>query len=215
MQHEGKIYRLGDFKLFIKKPDELPMKKLFISYSKDDLTLVNQFEKHLAPLQRNNIIESWYCTKLIAASDWDATIQEHFDAADIICFMVSPNFNATNYIYEYELKKAFERKKNDHSFKIVPIILKYCLWTSADEYNLGRYTALPYTGKPVMDFKDHDMAWLIVVEGLRILCEHFNDIDPQGEDFYHSLVAANPVILSKQLLRFFERIVEGKVDNNS
>jgi internalin A len=215
VQHEGKIYRRGDFKLFIKNPGDLPMKKIFISYSKDDLTLVNQFEKHLAPLQRNNIIESWYCTKLVAGSDWDATIQAQFEAADIICFMVSPNFNATDYIYEYELKKAFKRKQNDPDFKIVPIILKYCIWTSANEYNLGKYTALPYIGKPIMDFNDPDMAWLIVVEGLKILCEHFNDIDPQGEDYYHGLVAANPVKLSKQLLRFFERIVEGKVDNNS
>lgn len=212
--HNSKIYRKGDFNLFLDEKDKSPMKRLFISYSKDDLPMVNQFLKHLAPLQRSGLLERWYCTELLAGSDWDATIQAHFDAADIICFMVSPNFNATDYIYEFELKKAFERKQKDPHFKIVPIVLKYCIWAIPGQFNLAKYSALPYIAKPVADFRDADMAWLIVTESLRILCQNM-ELEPEGDNYYQQLAFHNPHKLSKQMLGFFERIVQGKVDNNA
>lgn len=193
------------------------MKRIFISYSKDDLVMVNHFLKHLAPLQRSGLIENWYCTELMAGSDWNGTIQAHFDASDIICFMVSPNFNATNYIYDYELKKAFDRKEQPGTkpLKIVPVIMKYCIWIIPGNYNLGKYTALPYTTKPIADFKDQDMAWLIVAECIRILCSQYDSMDPTGDECYKTFAFTNKDKLGKQLLRLFERIVEGKVDNNS
>jgi internalin A len=215
--YNSKIYRKGDFNLFLDEADRSPMKKIFISYSKKDLPMVNQFQLHLAPLERSGLIAKWYCTELMAGSDWDATIQAHFDAADIICFMVSPHFNATDYIYDYELKKAFERKnkKGANPLKIVPIIMKHCIWSLPGQYNLGQYTALPYTAKPVADFHDPDMAWLIVAEGIRILCQHYDAVEPTGDEYYKDLAFFNRGTLGKQLLGFFERIVQGKVDNNA
>jgi internalin A len=215
--HEGKIYRKGDFNLFLDEKDKSPMKKIFISYSKDDLPMVNQFIKHLAPLKRSGLVEKWYCTELMAGSDWDATIQAHFDAADIVCFMVSHNFLATNYIYEYELKKAFERRaaeeksKHPQPLKIVPIILEYCSWTGSGQYNLAQYTALPYIAKPIADFKDQNMGWYVVVESLKYLIENFQ-LNPTGNDAYADFEYPEQ---SKQMKKIFERIVKGQADNNA
>jgi internalin A len=216
VHYNNVLYRLGDFKLFVKNPTDFAMKKIFISYSKQDLAMVHQFQKHLAPLERSGLIAQWYCTELMAGSEWDATIQAHFDAADIICFMVSPNFNATDYIYEYELKKAFERRQQPGAkpLKIVPVIMRHCIWAMPGPYNLGQFSALPYTAKPVADFRDPDMAWLIVAEGIRVLCQHYDSVDPQEDDYYKDWAYANKDKLGKQLQQLFERIVAGKVDNN-
>lgn len=199
------IYRRSDFKMFLKNDKDYPMKKIFISYSKDDLTLVNQFQDHLAPLKRDGLIASWFCSELIAGGEWDKDIQHHFDESDIICFMVSPNLMKTDYVFNHEIKKAIDRQKKDTDFKIVPIILNYCSWTTND-YNLGNYTALPYTAKPVSDFKDKNMAWYIVTECIKVLIN--SKKQPSTDNWYN-------VNLPKDVRKIYERIVEGKVDNNS
>ena len=199
-----KYYRLASFKKYLKSP--LKMKKIFISYSKQDLRLVNKFIEHLSALQRDGKVSHWYCSELEAGSVWNEEIQKHLEEADIACFMVSPNFMKTDYIHEHEIKKAFERKAKDSNFKIVPIILNFCRWTTSNN-NLGDFTALPYTAKPVMDFKNQDMAWYIVEECLRLMID--NDLNPTGEKFY------NNQKLPTDVLKIYNRIIEGKVDNDN
>jgi len=182
------------------------MKKIFISYSKQDLRLVNKFIEHLSALQRDGKVSHWYCSELEAGSIWNDEIQKHLEEADIACFMVSPNFMKTDYIHEHEIKKAFERKDKDPNFKIVPIILNFCRWTTVNN-DLGKFTALPYTAKPVMDFKNQDMAWYIIEECLRLMID--NDLNPTGENFY------NNQKLPTDVLKIYNRIVEGKVDNDN
>jgi hypothetical protein len=199
-KYGSNYYKLVDFKEFLDRPPL--MKNLFISYSKDDLTTVNVFKKHLSALQRDGKVGHWYCTELIAGEDWNESIQRHFQESDIICFMVSPNFMQTDYIFDYEIKKAFERKGHEPGFKIVPIILEFCRWTT-EKYNLGQYTALPYTAKPVSDFKNQHMAWYIIEEALRLMIDDENA--PSGESFYKS------ERLPKDVREIYERITRKEV----
>ena len=199
-----KYYRLTSFKKYLNSP--LKMKKIFISYSKLDLGLVNTFIEHLSALQRDGKVAHWYCSELEAGSKWNDEIKKHMEEADIVCFMVSPNFMKTDYIHEHEIKKAFERKSKDPNFKIVPIILNFCRWITANN-NLGDYTALPYTAKPVMDFKNQDMAWYIIAECLRLMID--NNLNPTDDSFYSNQA------LPSDVLKIYDRIMEGKVDNDN
>ncbi len=187
----------------ISNPVQKGAKKLFISYSKDDLLLVNKFIEHLSVLQLDGKVAHWYCTELTAGTDWHDEIQGHFDQSDMVVFMVSPNFMRTKYIHEHEIKKAFKRQAKDAKFKIVPVILDFCGWTTAHN-NLGQFTALPYTAKPVVDFSNQNMAWYIIQECLRLMIE--KDLNPIGEEFYTSQA------LPKDILKLLERIVAGKAD---
>jgi hypothetical protein len=58
--------------------------------------------------------------------------------------------------------------------------------------------------KPVMDFKNQNMAWYIIQESLRVMIDKASSLTDQG--FY-----TNPV-LPKDVLSIFERIVSGRVD---
>ncbi|HEX9980161.1 MAG TPA: leucine-rich repeat domain-containing protein [Flavobacterium sp.] len=184
----------------------IKLKKIFISYSKDDLKLVHEFQDHLTSLKRAGKIASWYCTELLAGGDWNKDIARHFDEADIVCFMVSPNFMRTEYIYKHELRKAIDRKAIDEHFVIIPIILDFCSWNNAQS-RLGDFTALPYTAKPVCDFDNRNMAWYIVVECIKFLIDNFTQ--PNDDDWF------NKQQLPKDIKKIYERIVKGLVDKNS
>lgn len=199
-KYNSNYFKLRDFKEHLKSPNS--MKKIFISYSKQDLKLVNKFIDHLSALKRDGKVASWYCSELIAGTDWDSEISKHFEDSDIICFMVSPNFMRTQYIHEYEIAKAFERKAKNPAFIIVPIILDFCRW-STEKNNLSQYTALPYITKPIVDFDNQNKAWYIVEECLRLIINE--NIDINGELYDHER-------LPQDVLKIYEGIISGKED---
>lgn len=202
-KYKNKYHHLVKFKDFLKIPSK--MKTLFVSYSKLDLDMVNRFKDHLSALELDGKISHWYCTELMAGKEWDKEIHSKFDASDIVCFMISPNFMKTDYIHQYEIAKAFEKKQKNKNFKIVPIILDFCRWQTENN-NLGVFTALPYTAKPIKDFDNQNMAWYIIQECIRLMID--NELDPVGDDFYS-------VKLPSDVLQIYERIVAKKVDRNS
>lgn len=202
--YEKKYYKLIDFKKYLNTSGK--MKKIFISYSKQDFHLVSKFIEHLSALQLDGKVSHWYCSELLAGSDWNDEIQKHLDEADIICFMISPNFMKTKYIHEHEIAKAFEKKEKNQEFKIVPIILDFCKWNTSKN-DLSKFTALPYTAKPVVDFDNQNMAWYIVEECLRIMID--KNINPEGDAFYTDQA------LPSDLQKIYTRIIGGKVDKNT
>ncbi|AXG71262.1 internalin-A [Kordia sp. SMS9] len=207
-----KAFSVFQFNTYLDKELQGTMKKVAISYSKDDLKLVNEFIKNLVPLHDDGLIENpWYCSQLEAGTEWNKEIQEKFNQADIIFFMVSPNFLATKYIKEHEIKTAIARRQKEieaklmpsKQVKIIPIILDFCRWQRKDaKYDLGKYTALPYIAKPVKDFKNKNMAWYIIEEAIRTAIEHDNDPNFDTN-------------LPKEVKKIYERIMEGKVDDDN
>ena len=169
------------------------MKKVMISYSKDDLKLIHRFMDALVPLHDEGLIENpWYCTLLEAGSDWNGEIQKNLKEADIVFFMCSMSFIRTPYIREHEIKTAKSLKTLNPGKLLIPIVLNFCHW---EDY-LGEFSALPYTVKPVVDFKNEDMAWYMAVTIIRkLLREEFND-DKKG--------------LDTQIRKLFERVVKGE-----
>lgn len=200
-----KDIKIIDYKHFLKNKNMI--NKLFISYSKKDLAMINVFQDHLSALGRDNLLNTWYCTELKAGEEWDESIQNHFNESNIICFMVSPNFMKTDYIFQYEVKKAMDRKKKDSDFIIIPIIMDFCIWESENgDYNLGRYTALPYTAKPIADFENKNAAWFIIAECLKITLK--NKKQPIG-DLYSE---TNDYYKNNRLRELFERLVGGQLN---
>lgn len=195
------LYKRSDFRMFLNDKENFPMKKVCISYSKEDLALVNKFKDYLVPLSDEGLIEDpWYCTDLVAGDTWDEEIKNKFNEADIIFFMVSENLMKTKYVKEVEIKNAIDRWNNDRkSLKIVPIILEYYHWTREGAYNLGNYTALPYTIKPVLDFKRQNMAWYIIIEAIKVMIQK-----ELGDD---------QKTVSKEVKSIYERIVKGEVND--
>ncbi len=81
------------------QPDPL---SLFICYSHADEACVKRLIPGLKVLARRGYIAPWRDTDLVPGEDWDETIKKRLSEAEVILFMVSRDFLASDYITEKE-----------------------------------------------------------------------------------------------------------------
>jgi len=134
----------------------------FIAYSHVDEEAKNALLKHLGPLTRLRLIDSWHDRKIKAGEEWDKTISSKLDQADIILLLVSIDFINSEYCYDIELEKAMERHEAGTA-RVIPIILRPCLWNHA---SFAKLQALPKDAKAIAAWADKDEALENVADGL-------------------------------------------------
>lgn len=131
----------SDKNLDFKSPKEIPsypfipfteskipkIKKIFISYSHQDVYYRTELNKYLVTLERDSLIEIWQDTMISGGEDWNEKIQLKLKEADIVIMLVSQDFIASTYIYENEVKKALSQASVTKT-QIVPILIKDCDW---------------------------------------------------------------------------------------
>ncbi len=116
------FYRKGDFPLFV-DPKKIPMKKIFISYSKFDEPFKNEFKSHLISLQRENLVNTFDDRELELGEKWDSTLHKKIQECDYFVCLVSVKFLNVGYIESIELPEAFRNNK-----RLILIIIKPCDW---------------------------------------------------------------------------------------
>jgi hypothetical protein len=94
------------------------MKRVFISYSKDDIEWLKLLRTILVPLEKEGSIRTWADTDLVAGSKWLQVLKEQLSCADIALFLVSPSFLASDFIQKEELPALLEKAK-DGGLRIV------------------------------------------------------------------------------------------------
>ena len=139
--------------------------KVFISYSHADEALRDRLATHLAPMQREGLIEPWHDRRLLPGDAFDQVIDANLEAADLILFLVSADFLASRYCYEIEAKRALERHQAGEA-KAVSIILDHCDWLNTP---LKDFVALPNDGVPVVKHPNHNEAFHQISQELRRL----------------------------------------------
>jgi hypothetical protein len=77
--------------------------------------------------------------------------------------LISPDFVASDYCYDVEMKRALKRHRANQA-QVIPIILRPVMWLNAP---FARLQALPTEGKPITKWGDRDTAFLDVAEGIR------------------------------------------------
>jgi internalin A len=151
--------------------------RVFVSYSHKDERQLNELKTHLSPLERLELIETWYDRRIVAGEDFGERINENINSADIILLLVSADFIASNYCYEKEMARALERHANGEAL-VVPVIIDYVNWRVIPE--LSKLTAVPKDGKPVPQWPKKAAAWLDVSERVQAVLEAMRDADPLG-----------------------------------
>lgn len=144
---------------------------LFISYSHPDEAIKNELIKHLAPLKRLNLVETWHDRELKAGDDLDAEIEENLERSDIALLLVSVDFINSEYCYDVELEKALELHARGE-IVVIPVIVRSCLWQYTP---FSKLLALPKDGKAISTWQDRDEALADVVEGIRIKAQEILD----------------------------------------
>lgn len=143
------------------------MPSVFFSYSHVDEALRDELEKQLSMLKRQGLIETWHDRRIGAGEEIDETINEHVNSDDIILLLVSPDFLASNYCYDIEMKRAVDRHEQGEVI-VIPVILRPCDWHPAP---FGKLNATPPDGKPITKWADRDEAFLEVAKAVRRAAE--------------------------------------------
>jgi hypothetical protein len=139
--------------------------KISISYSHADDALLARLHKHLAQLQREGSLTSWYDREIHAGSRLDEDIDQELKNADVFIACASPDYIASNYCYDRELESALAREE-DGKLAIVPVIFEPCDWLATP---LQKFKAVPKDGRPVTEHTNQNVAFLDVVTELRRL----------------------------------------------
>ena len=140
-----------------------PAVTLFYSYAHEDARLRKELDVRLSLLRREGLIDDWSDRKIEPGGVWASEIAEKLERASIILLLISPDFLASDYCYDVEVRRALSRH-DDGAATVIPIILKPVDWKTAP---FGSLQALPEDGKPITTWRNRDEAWLNVVAGLR------------------------------------------------
>lgn|GEM_PF-4827945 len=137
--------------------------EIFISYSHIDDTIRDELVKHLCPLQRLSLIKCWHDRKIISGSNWENDIDEHLNKAEIILFIISSDFVASDYCYGIEMVRALER----HNLGEACVIPIYARDIDFQGLPFAELQFLPQNGVPISQWTNRDQAWTEVAKALR------------------------------------------------
>ncbi|WP_264530802.1 leucine-rich repeat domain-containing protein [Flavobacterium sp. N502540] len=187
----------GLYKNFTTNKNTETMKKIFISYAKENKKEVNEFQKQIAPFKITREVETWHCSELELGEDWDAKIKSKFYEADIILYFVSVDFFSTPFILDEEVKRGIERSQDPNDkVALVPIILEKIHWGDL----LGKYSS-NFKGVPISLYDKPNNAWYEIVDQLKR--DHFRKIDPNS--------TAGIIGQAKDTMKTQEDIIAGKL----
>jgi hypothetical protein len=136
---------------------------LFFSYSHVDENLRDQLEIHLSSLRRQGLIDSWHDRRITAGEEFGPAIDDHIDTADVILLLISPDFIASDYCYDREMKRALERHQRGDA-RVIPVILRPCDW---HDLLFGKLLGTPKDGHPITKWPNVDEAFQDVVSAIK------------------------------------------------
>ncbi|MGA7410359.1 MAG: toll/interleukin-1 receptor domain-containing protein, partial [Bryobacteraceae bacterium] len=148
--------------------------KVFYSYAHEDEGLRDRLETQLALLRRKGVISEWHDRQISAGATWSQVIDDRLNTSDVILLLVSPDFLASDYSHEIEVKGAMERHCAGKAL-VIPVILRPVDWKGA---LFDQLQALPKNGKAVTTWQNIDEAFKDVAEGIRKALDGLGRNDP-------------------------------------
>lgn len=143
--------------------------KVFISYSHNDEVALHELEKHLTTLKRENLIDTWHDRKISPGQEWEGQIGSALNESDIFLFLISPDFIASEYCIEKEVRTALDMHDKGDAL-VIPIIIRPVDWLSTP---ISKIQALPKDAKPISTWTNPDQAWYEVTKGIRNTITNF------------------------------------------
>jgi hypothetical protein len=125
----------------------------FISYSHDDFDMFEEFLVHAKSIERSLGVTFWSDPRISPGYYWNATIENAINIADVFILLTSPDFIASDYIYDKEIPAIKARHKKAGAL-VLPLVLKRCAWQMVAD----SLQAVPtHNGRlrPVSDWRRH------------------------------------------------------------
>ena len=164
--------------------------RLFYSYSHRDAEHQDSIETALALLRNEGLLSDWSDRSILPGQSISASVRSKLDEADVICFLLSQHFIASEECMR-EWRHAKARSDKGSNVVRVPIVLSDCAWK--DLLRDDDLKALPRDGKPVVSYPDKLAAWQQVYDGLKSIIEVQRRTFSSRPEFLHAMEATDLV----------------------
>ena len=159
--------------------------RVFYSYAHKDSELLKQLITFLGPLRQQRRISEWFDREIPPGAEWDKEIRSELSRANLILFLLSPEFLDSDYCFGVEVTTALDRMKRCEA-KVVPILLRPCLW---EDSRFSALQIIPRDAKAIG-------SWGSVDEALRDVAQEIRKI--VAEDPPHPLAQSNELSDAKK-----------------
>jgi hypothetical protein len=137
--------------------------EVYICYAHKDEALMKELEGQLGALELQGLIKIWHDRKVVAGVEWKQEVARHLRSADIILFLISSAFMASEYTQNVEVKLAIERQ-NAGTAHVIPIILRSVYYGGT---SFAELKVLPTNRKALTSWTNPDEAYFNITEGIR------------------------------------------------
>ena len=152
--------------------------KVFVSYCHADKQLKDELLKHLEPIRRLRLIDTWNDLEILPGEEWDKAISQNLEDAEIVLLLVSIDFINSKYCYDIELQQAITKHRKGEC-QIVPIILRPCMWKHTP---FAEFQALPTEARAVVTWSNQDEALTDIADGLFRIAKDLRNREPNDQD---------------------------------
>ena len=171
--------------------------ELFYSYSHEDEEFKTDMEITLATLKRDGFLNDWNDRKILPGQHINEEIKKHMDESDILVFLFSREFFASEAcVEEWEYAKELESKGKP--IVRIPVIVRVCPWL--DFLDGDDVLALPQDGNAISRFTDQDVAWNQVYEGIKEVVKDIRTTIKPRQDHLATLTKTEAVGKSRDLI---------------
>lgn len=136
---------------------------LFYSYAEIDEPHRRQLDNHLAALKREGLLRTWWDQKVEPGHDYRTQIEANLARAHIVLLLVSADLLGAEGPWGEQLDRAMARHLR-HQARVIPIRIRPADWGNLPHASLA---ALPSDGRAVIQWPNHDDAWVDVAAGIR------------------------------------------------
>lgn len=144
--------------------------QVFISYAHEDRRHLEQLLKHVAELERGKMT-AFHDAAILPGQRWESTIRRKLDTADVVVFLVSANFIASDFCQGVEFEGALAREKGG-CCRIIPVNLGPV--DLSLDHPLQTLQHVP-KGKAIYELRSKASAWKQVSRALRTCIEGMQD----------------------------------------
>jgi hypothetical protein len=151
--------------------------KIFISYAKKDYDLMTAVEFCCKEIRQIDFagkkykVDIWCDHHLLPGEAWKKQIVDRIKEADVVLFLLSPNFVKSDFILNTEIPLAMKRKE-EAGIGILGIYMEQCDFS---HLALRKQQLVPsYHGslKPISTWSKNKICWDAVKDGIEVCAHH-------------------------------------------
>ena len=146
---------------------------VFLSYSHKDEQYLDELRPHLANLVEEGLADVWHDRAIAPGEEWEQTILEALEQADVIVLLISSDFNASKFCRQVEMKGAVERH-HEGTATVIPVVIRHIERLPEE---IAHIQSLPKDLKPLTSFKPRDKGYVAIVHGIRSVLKKRQSFD--------------------------------------